>query len=252
MMLTTQRKQHILTRLKRDGQIIAKTLSEELRLSEDTIRRDLRELARDGLLQRVHGGALPASLAITDFAGRKHIAPDEKIAIGKAAAKMIQPGQIVIVDGGTTAIQLAKHLPLELTATIVTHSPTIAVELVEHSNVEVILIGGKLFKHSVVTVGAAAIEAISRIRADIYFMGATGLHVNAGVTTGDLEEAYIKYALSQRAAETILLASVEKLNAASPYLIMPLSELNGMIVERNTAQEIIKPFAELGIAVTRA
>jgi DeoR/GlpR family transcriptional regulator of sugar metabolism len=251
-MLTTQRKQHILTRLKKDGQIIAKALSEELGLSEDTIRRDLRELARDGLLQRVHGGALPASPATTDFAGRKTIAPEAKVAIGKAAAKMIQPHQIVIVDGGTTALQLARHLPRELEATIVTHSPTIAVELVEHPNVDVILIGGKLFKHSVVTVGAAAIEAIGRIRADIYFMGATGVHISAGVTTGDLEEAYIKRALSQRAAETILLASAEKLNAASPYLIMPLSELNGMIVERDTASEIIAPFEKVGIAVTRA
>jgi DeoR/GlpR family transcriptional regulator of sugar metabolism len=251
-MLTTQRKQHILAKLKRDGQIIAKALSEELGLSEDTIRRDLRELARDGLLQRVHGGALPASPAVADFAGRTTIAPEAKIAIGRAAAKMIQPRQIVMVDGGTTALQLAKHLPKELEATIITHSPTIAVELVEHPTIEVILIGGKLFKHSVVTVGAAALESISRLRADMYFMGATGIHVNAGVTTGDLEEAYIKHALSQRAAETILLASSEKLNAASPYLIMPLSELSGMIVERSTAEETVKPFVDAGIVVTRA
>jgi DeoR/GlpR family transcriptional regulator of sugar metabolism len=251
-MLTTQRKQHILAKLKRDGQIIAKALSEELGLSEDTIRRDLRELARDGLLQRVHGGALPASPAVADFAGRTTIAPEAKIAIGRAAAKMIQPRQIVMVDGGTTALQLAKHLPKELEATIITHSPTIAVELVEHPTIEVILIGGKLFKHSVVTVGAAALESISRLRADMYFMGATGIHVNAGVTTGDLEEAYIKHALSQRAAETILLASSEKLNAASPYSIMPLSELSGMIVERSTAEETVKPFVDAGIVVTRA
>lgn len=251
-MLTTQRKQHILARLKQDGQIVAKTLSEELELSEDTIRRDLRELARDGLLQRVHGGALPASPAVADFAGRRAIAPEAKVAIGRVAAKMIQPHQIVMVDGGTTALQLAKHLPRDLEATIVTHSPTIAVELVEHPNVEVILIGGKLFKHSVVTVGAAALESISRIRADIYFMGATGIHVSAGVTTGDLEEAHIKRALSDHAAETILLASSEKLNAASPYLIMPLSELNGMIVEREIAADVLEPFEKAGIVVTRA
>jgi DeoR/GlpR family transcriptional regulator of sugar metabolism len=251
-MLTIQRKQHILARLKQDGQIVAKSLSEELGLSEDTIRRDLRELARDGLLQRVHGGALPASPAVADFAGRTAIAPEAKVAIGRAAAKMIQPRQIVMVDGGTTALQLAKHLPRELEATVVTHSPTIAVELVEHPNIEVILIGGKLFKHSVVTVGAAALESIARIRADIYFMGATGIHASAGVTTGDLEEAYIKHALSQRAAETILLASSEKLNAASPYLIMPLAELSGMIVEPAVSEEVVKPFVETGIVVTRA
>jgi DeoR/GlpR family transcriptional regulator of sugar metabolism len=251
-MLTTRRKQHILSRLKQDGQIVAKTLSEELELSEDTIRRDLRELARDGLLQRVHGGALPASPAVVDFAGRTTIAQGAKVAIGRTAAKMIQPCQIVMVDGGTTALQLAKHLPRDLAATIITHSPTIAVEISEHPEVEVILIGGKLFKHSVVTVGAAALESISRLHADVYFMGATGIHVSAGVTTGDLEEAYIKHALSQRAAETVLLASSEKLGAASPYLVMPVSELSGMIVERDTAEETVKPFVDAGIVVTRA
>lgn len=251
-MLTTQRKQHILSVLKRDGQVIAKALSEELGLSEDTIRRDLRELARDGLLQRVHGGALPASPAMADFAGRTQIAPKAKVAVGRAAANMIQPGQVVMIDGGTTALQLAKHLPLALEATIVTHSPTIAVELVNHPRLEVILIGGKLFKHSVVAVGAAAIETIGRIRADIYFMGATGIHPKAGVTTGDLEESYVKRALSQSAAETILLASAEKLNAASPYLIMPLEELSGIITEKSVSEEVTKPFGDLGITVTRA
>ncbi len=251
-MLTTQRKQHILTILKKDGQVIAKVLSEELGLSEDTIRRDLRELARDGLLQRVHGGALPASPAVADFAGRTQIAPKEKVAIGRAAAQMIQTGQVVMIDGGTTALQLAKHLPLSLEATIVTHSPTIAVELVNHPRLEVILIGGKLFKHSVVAVGAAAIETIGRIRADIYFMGATGIHPKAGVTTGDLEESYVKRAMSQSAAETILLASAEKLNAASPYLIVSLAELSGIVTEKSVAEEVTKPFADLGMTVTRA
>src|SRR5947208_4258610 len=109
-MLTWQRKQHILKRLKRDGQVVAKTLSQELDLSEDTIRRDLRELAQDGQLLRVHGGALPASPAVVDFAGRKRLAPDAKVAIGRTAARMVQPGQVVIIDGGTTAVQMARHL----------------------------------------------------------------------------------------------------------------------------------------------
>ena len=142
-MLTSQRKKLILERLRRDGQIIAKNLSTELGLSEDTIRRDLRELAADGLLQRVHGGALPASPAIADLSARQKIGTDGKTAIGRAAAKMIQPGQIVILDGGTTTVQLARHLPLELKATIITHSPSIAVELEHHTQLEVILLSSR-------------------------------------------------------------------------------------------------------------
>jgi DeoR/GlpR family transcriptional regulator of sugar metabolism len=251
-MLTTHRKQQILSILKRQGQVIAKEVSQAMGVSEDTIRRDLREMAQEGLLQRVHGGALPASPAVADFAVRQHITPEDKVAIGRAAAKMIQPGQVVILDGGTTARQVARHIPLDLKATVVTHSPTIAIELIDHQNIEVILIGGRLFRHSVVAVGASAIEAIAQIHADTYFMGVTGIHPKTGLTTGDYEEAAIKRALSHAAAETIVLASTEKLNAASPYAIVPLSEISGIITERFAEKALLRPYEKLGITVTRA
>ena len=251
-MLTSHRKQQILSLLKRNGQVIAKEVSQSMGVSEDTIRRDLRELAQEGLLQRVHGGALPASPAIADFAGRELLTPEGKIAIGRTAAQMIQPGQVVILDGGTTARQIARHVPLELKATIVTHSPTIALELVNHPNIEVILIGGRLFKHSIVAVGAAAIEAIAQVHADTYFMGVTGVHPKAGLTTGDYEEAAIKRALSHAAAETIVLASSEKLNTASPYAIVSLDEISGIITERTADAALTRPYEKLKIPVTRA
>src|SRR5271155_3935819 len=137
-MLTTQRKQQILAILKREGQVIAKDVAEAMEASEDTIRRDLRELAQEGRLQRVHGGAVPASPAVADFAGREQITAEGKVAIGRVAAGMIRAGQVVILDGGTTARQVARHIPAELQATVVTHSPTIALELVGHPHVEVI------------------------------------------------------------------------------------------------------------------
>jgi DeoR/GlpR family transcriptional regulator of sugar metabolism len=251
-MLTTHRKQQILSILKRQGQVIAKDVSEEMGVSEDTIRRDLREMAQQGLLQRVHGGALPASPALADFAGRERIAPDGKVAIGRAAARMLRPGQVVMLDGGTTARQVARHIPLDLQATIVTHSPTIALELLNHPRVEVILIGGRLFKHSVVAVGAVTIEAIAQVHADTYFMGVTGVHPKTGLTTGDYEEAAVKRALSRAAAETIVLASSEKLNTASPYVVVSLSAISGIITERATPASLTRPYEKLGISVTRA
>jgi DeoR/GlpR family transcriptional regulator of sugar metabolism len=165
---------------------------------------------------------------------------------------MIQPGQVVILDGGTTTRELARHLPHTLQATVVTHSPTIAVALASHPGVEVILIGGRLFKHSVVSVGAAAIESIQRLRADTYFMGVTGIHTEAGLTTGDFEESCIKRALMGAAADTLVLASPEKLNAASPYLICGLSEIAGMIVPGSVPDEVLAPYRHLGIAITRS
>jgi DeoR/GlpR family transcriptional regulator of sugar metabolism len=251
-MLAPQRKEYLLKVLAQTGQVIAKAVSHELGLSEDTIRRDLRELASEGRLQRVHGGALPASPAVVDFAGRQQLASDAKVAIGRAAAKMVRPGQIVILDGGTTTLQLARHLPLDLKATVVTHSPTIAVALVDHPSVEVVVIGGRLFKHSVVAVGSVATEAIARIRADIYFMGVTGIHSQAGLSTGDLEESHIKRALSASAAETYVLVSAEKLNAASSYVVAALNELDGMIVERGIPDEALEVYRNAGLMVRRA
>jgi len=251
-MLTSQRKQLILDALARDGQVVAKTLSVEFGVSEDTVRRDLRELAAVGRLQRVHGGALPSSPAAADLAGRQGIEVEAKAAIGRAAARMIAPGQIVFVDGGTTAVQLVRHVPRDLRATIVTHSPAVAVELAGHEALEVILIGGRLFRHSMVTVGAAAVEALSHIRADLYFMGVTGVHPEAGFSTGDLEEAYIKRALAARAAETVVLASAEKLNAASAFMIAEIAAASAIVVEQGTPDALTAPLEALGVTIVRA
>jgi DeoR/GlpR family transcriptional regulator of sugar metabolism len=251
-MLTKQRQQLILERLRNDGQVIAASLSEELKLSEDTVRRDLRELAAQGLLQRVHGGALPASAATATFAVRTEVEVAGKLAIARAAASMVRPRQVVFVDGGTTCLQLALALPPSLKATVVTHSPTIANALAQHASVEVVVIGGRLFKHSVVTVGAAAIDAIRRIHADLYFMGVTGVSAKVGLTTGDLEEGHVKAALMAQAAETWVLASAEKLNAASAYVIAPCRAATGLVVERRAPAKDLAAFKKLGLDIVRA
>lgn len=251
-MLTSERKRHILDILKRDGRVVAKTVSQELGLSEDTIRRDLRELAGEGLLQRVHGGALPASPGIVDFAGRQAISPEGKRAVGHAAAAMIADGHVAILDGGTTAQEVARHLRPGLRATIVTHSPSTAMALMPHQGVEVVIIGGRLFRHSIVTVGAIATEQIQRIRADLYFLGVTGIHAEAGLTTGDIEEAAIKRQLMAQAAETIALASREKLGAASPFLVAPITALAGMVTEADVPAAVLAPFERAGVAIVKA
>ncbi|CAB3800135.1 Glycerol-3-phosphate regulon repressor [Pararobbsia alpina] len=251
-MLTTQRKAAILDALARDGQVLAGELSTTFGVSEDTIRRDLRELAAEGLLQRVHGGALPVSPAIAPFERRQDIESVAKRRLARHAVGMIASGQIVIVDGGTTSALLVRELPADLRATIVTHSPSVAVALAEHPLVEVILIGGRLYKHSIVAVGAAAMEGVSRIHADLYFMGVTGVHPTAGLSTGDFEEAAIKRALAARAAETVVLASSSKLNAASQFVIGDITLAQTIIVEKATALELTKPIEAAGVTVVRA
>lgn len=250
-MLTAQRKQFILQRLAADGQVIAKDLAQEIGTSEDTVRRDLRELAQAGKLQRVHGGALPASVAVGDLQVRAQVSTDEKVALGRAGAAMIRPGQVVILDGGTTTLQLARQLDPSLRATLVTHSPNVAVALAAHPLIDIIVLGGHLFRHSMVNVGASVIDAASRLRADLYFMGATGVHPEAGLSTGDAEEAAVKRALHERAAETVVLASAEKLMAASPFVITPLREVSSVVVPDGTAARTVKALRSSGVKVER-
>ncbi|MCW5298771.1 DeoR/GlpR transcriptional regulator [Herbaspirillum lusitanum] len=253
-MLTSQRKKHLLDLLNRDGRIVAKPVSEQLEVSEDTIRRDLRELAREGLLRRVHGGALPllGTPALVMFANRQHIEPGAKADIGRAAAALVMPGQVVFIDGGTTCVQMARHLAPDLKATVVTHSPSIAVELSNHAHIDVIIIGGKLFKHSVVAMGSGTIDEIARVRADQYFMGVCSLHPRTGITSLDFDEAGIKRAFSRAAADTVVLASPDKLDTTSPFEIVPLAEVSRIVLNRDTAAELIAPYQAQGIEITLA
>ena len=250
-MLTTRRKQLLLARLAAEGQLVAKALALELGTSEDTIRRDLRELAAEGKLQRVHGGALPASAAMGDLAVREQVSVADKVALGRFGATLIRPGQVVILDGGTTAIQVARHLAPGLRATIVTHSPPVAVELARHPGIEILVLGGTLFRHSMVNVGAGVMAAASRQRADRFFLGVTGVHPDAGLSTGDAEEAAVKRALHERAAETVVLASPEKLLAASPFVVAPLSALSLLVVTRATSARVTRALRAGGVEVRK-
>ncbi len=251
-LLTEQRHQFILDRLARKGRVLARELALALHVSEDSIRRDLRELASQGLLQRVHGGALPASPALANLAQRGLIASDEKQLLGRAAAALIQPGQLVLIDGGTSTLALVQQLPADLRATVATHSPMIAAALIAHASAEVILLGGRLYKHSGVAVGAAVVQAVQGLRADLFFLGVTGIEAEFGLSTGDAEEAQVKQCLMQAAAETVLMASSDKLGLISPYRIAPLSALSTLIVSAAAPAEKVQALAHPGIELLRA
>lgn len=229
-MLTAQRKNLLLARLASEGRLVAATLATELGVSEDTIRRDLRELAAEGRLLRVHGGALPLSPTHRPLADRRGMATEEKRRLAAAAARLIRPRQVIILDGGTTHAELVRALPPDLQATIVTHSPTIAAALEPFPKIEVILVGGRLYRHSMVAVGAIAADGFSRLHADLCLLGVTGLHPERGLTTGDAEEAAIKRQMIAQAGETVVLATSDKLGASSPFAIAPFASVGTIVV----------------------
>jgi len=250
-MLTSARKQLILERLRSEGQVSVAALSQEWEVSEDTVRRDLRDLADGGLVQRVHGGALPASPALGDYERREGLSTEVKARLGKAAAALVRPGLVVAIDGGTSNLWLVRSLPRDMALTVVTHSPLIAAELRGHSRVEILLIGGRIFRHSQVAVGSEAAEAVGRMKTDVFFLGATGIHPQEGATTGDWEEAAVKRAFCRGAAETVLLVSPEKWGAASGFQIVPAADLSTLVVDSATTEEALEPYRSLGLEIVR-
>ncbi|MEH1766733.1 MAG: DeoR/GlpR family DNA-binding transcription regulator [Nostoc sp.] len=250
-MLTAERRQFILEILRRDKKVLSSELSAVLKVSEDTIRRDLRELAESGLLQRVHGGALLVSPAVASYADRQKQAPKEKEAIARAAAKLVCTGQVVILDGGTTTLQVARHLPLDLQATIVTNSPPIAIALAEHPHIEVVMLGGQLYKKALVNVGATTVETLRMIRADLCMLGVCSLHPEFGISVANLDEAHVKRAMIAGAAEVVGLATEEKLDTAAPYVVQSIYALTYLVTAPTVSDRLLTSYKALGLTIIR-
>jgi DeoR/GlpR family transcriptional regulator of sugar metabolism len=247
-----ERRRLLLARLRGDGRLVAAALARELGTSEDTIRRDLRELAAAGLVQRVHGGALPPSPALEPFAVCRGRAAEAKEALAAAAARMLRPGQVVLLDGGTTNLALARLLPPGLRVTVVTPSPPVAVALADHPCAEVVLLGGRLDKAAQAVTGAAAVEAVRAVRADLCFLGVCSVAVEVGVSVAGHEEAEVKRAMARASGEVVALVTADKLGTAAPFVVGPVEILARLVTERAAAESTVAGLVARGVQVTRA
>jgi len=251
-MLTDERRSLILERLRRQRRVLAADLTAELAVSADTIRRDLRELDAAGLLRRVHGGALPRHGDASSFATRARRAPAAKASIARRAAALVCDDQLVVLDGGTTTLELARALRDDLRASVITTSPPIALALADHPGLEVTVVGGTLRPNALVTIGGAAIEALRMIRADVVFLGVCGLHPEIGVTAEDLEERHVKAAMIDGAAEVVALADHDKLGTAMPVVVAPLRAVTHLVTDADVDERALAPYRALGIEVLLA
>jgi len=227
-MLSGERQALIGERLARDGRVIAADIAVELAVSEDTIRRDLRDMARAGLCRRVYGGALPAAPASAPLAERADT--PEKARLAAKAVELVIPGSVVFIDAGSTNAAIARALPHDLGVTIVTNAPTIAVSLLGHKRAEVILVGGRLDKEKGAVLGARALSEIARLRPDLAFLGACGVDAAAGVTAFSFEEAEIKRALAEASRSVAVAATADKLGTAAPFAVLDAERLTHLVV----------------------
>lgn len=248
-MLKQERFQIILHQLGLDQKVLLSNLSSVLQVSEDTVRRDIRELSDQGLLKAVRGGAVPHAPGPHRFRDRMQYGNEGKQIIAEKALQFVQDGQIIIFDGGTSAVLIAKSLPKTIRLTVITNSFPIASILEEYEHIEVFFAGGKLLKDSYVTVGNETIRFFGKFRPDICFLGICSIHPQLGVTGPNFEESEVKSVMIKSAQKVIALSTLEKLGTAESFHVCPTENLSVIITDRPEELEEIQVYETLGIQV---
>lgn len=248
-LLRSGRHDRILGLLKAHGQVQASALAETFGVSGYTIRRDLDDLAGAGLLERVHGGAVLSSPVPRTYRERQEQSLSEKDQSARAAIKMLEPDQIVIVDGGSTALRFVAHLPMNYPATFVTNTPAVAAALMDREPAEVISIGGRVCRFSHAAVGPVAVDAFRGVTADLCVLGIWGINASDGLSSPYYEETLVRSAMVNAADKVVGLAVAEKLGTGGGFHVAPATALTHLAVESGVEESLLQPFRDLGISV---
>ncbi|MFD1255983.1 DeoR/GlpR family DNA-binding transcription regulator [Mucilaginibacter terrae] len=229
-MLKEERQSFIIKQINLHNKVLSADLSVKLDVSEDTIRRDLNELAKDAKIKKVYGGAVSKSFLHT-FTQNTIYAKEAKIQIAKKALTLIKEGMFVLLGGGTTIIELTRLVPKNLHCTFITISPLVALELIEYTGAEVILLGGRLLSDSLINTGSMVINQLSEINVDLCFLGANAISLDNGITDSDLEVVQVKKAMIKSAYKSVVLSISGKLDSTEKMAVCPLSAINYLITE---------------------
>jgi DeoR family transcriptional regulator of aga operon len=250
--LNEERRRAILDMLKRDGRVLVGDLARHFDTSQVTIRKDLEVLDGQGIVHRTHGGALPAhegALEDPSLREKEKLHRKEKLHIASAAARLVNEGQVVILDSGTTTTAIAHALRNFRNLTIVTNAVNIAAEL-SGANVEVILTGGTLRKNSFSLVGPIAEDTLRRLNADILFLGVDGFDVHYGLSTPNLLEAKVNRVMVEVSRRTVAVCDSSKFGRRSLSLIAPPDALHQVITDHGIPKPDLRALKKTGIEVT--
>lgn len=248
-MLKAERHQYIMHQLAENRKVVTADLALELQISEDTVRRDLNELNHKKLLKKVYGGAI---VLTNNSVGTFNIAisaEEEKKKIVTKALPLLHDGQVIIMSGGTTNLVFAKLIPKHLKITVYTYSLPIAMQLSQHPNVELILIGGKMQKSAMVTVGIDVIQVVSEIKADICFIGASHINVKQGLTEIGYEVSIVKKAMIKASDSVVSMFTSNKLNTKGPHNVCGLRELSRIITELDPWDPRLDGYRKSGVGI---
>lgn len=248
-MLKGERQALILSRLQEEKKVLSSDLSMQLNVSEDTIRRDLKELASEGKLLKVHGGAIITSQNLYAYKENEIYDHDKKLEVAKKALQLIEDNDVLIIGGGTTNLELVSLMPPDLGVTVFTYSLPIAMRLSDHPKIDVILFGGKLMKRAQVTIGLDMIQYISKIRADACFLGSSGIDIDAGLMEIDWEVSQLKRAIVGVSDKVVIMSTSEKIDTKQRFLVCPLEKINTLVTEVDPDSGLLAAYRKRGLQV---
>lgn len=238
-----------MTKLIEEQKVVTTDLALALDLSEDTIRRDLNELDSKKLLEKVYGGAIQVAEKSSDVFDIVISAEAEKEGIVKKALSLLRDGQVIIMSGGSTNLVFAKLIPSDLKATIYTYSLPIAMQLSQHPNIDLIFIGGKMQKNAMVTIGMDVIQVVSKIKADICFIGASSINIKQGLTEIGYEISIVKKAMIEASDRVVSMFSQDKLNTKMPHVVCELSQLDTIVTNLDPDDARLEEYRKSGVFV---
>lgn len=248
-MLKSERQAFILHQVNLHNKVLLTDLSGQICVSNDTIRRDLQELADLGKIIKVHGGALSPSFHNGHQSHREVYGYTQKKIIAKKAASLIKNGMFVMTGGGTTIIEMARALPPDLQATFISGSIPALFEYSSHPNIEVIAIGDKVSKNSKITVGSEAISKIREFRVDLCFLGVNAINLETGISDNDWDIVQVKKAMIESSKKLVCLTISEKINSRQPIQICDLKKMDTLITEISPDDPSLIPYINAGISV---
>ncbi|HEY9712092.1 MAG TPA: DeoR/GlpR family DNA-binding transcription regulator [Chroococcales cyanobacterium] len=246
-MLAEERKNQILHKLSTSGQLLTADLVRDFNVSEDTIRRDLKELADALLLKKVHGGAVALTTVPYEYSSRKDLNLESKATMAQAVTKLVRDGMVIFIDGGTTCGQLPFYLPPNIRATFITHSIANALALNNLGKSRTIMLGGQVVPELLITTGPELTAQASRFKPDMSIISAHGVTVADGATVESWDDAMVKSTFVQNSAETVVLAGQEKIGFCASYLIAAVRDISYLISD--APKQKLNQFSKAGMTV---
>ncbi|MDH6253628.1 DeoR/GlpR family transcriptional regulator of sugar metabolism [Chryseobacterium sp. H1D6B] len=248
-MLKAERQDLILEYLSKDKKVLLDEISKVLKVSEDTVRRDIKELSDKGMLKAVRGGAVQWHSMPVHFKDRQHIDIPHKKIIAEKVLEYIKQGMVLLVDSGTSALAVVSNFPKDIALTVVTNSFPVVSILEDHKEIEVLFIGGVLNKISFSTTGYETIQAIRNIRADVCLLGICCIDLSSGVTGDGYEDSLIKRVMVETSKRTIALSTSDKLGTSDSFYICAANDLDIIITEADPKSDYLKAYTDAGIEV---